>query len=603
MSAKGSKRRLSSVLLALAIWLGLGLSAPVLVHLTSSTIPFPDAVVAAQSSSYVLARSVELVGAPLVRVERGTVSLSDANGKPVPNSSAEAILKGGTGTLVLDQGTVQIAGPTSNSNGEESTLPVAPLADALAKLRGETLMLRRSTVSVTLPSGNVETLTSVDAIVSLKRKGVAAIRGSGSLRGQRVTFDITSGLQVERRADATDSVPLRAQIKSALLEVSFDGRMGVSNRLQFDGHSEVMLLGVRRVAQWFGAYWPQGPGPNNVSIKGQLAWSNRSLTFDRASTNIDGNEASGAWELALSQPRPVLGGTLAFNSLNLSPLVRESNTSAVRGDGWWNSLLSTLFTVPLGGLLDADVRLSANRVLLDGADLGSSAATVSLRDGKLLADIAEMQVGNGRGAMQVRADLTSFRPRLSLRGKLDNVELGGLLKIADNRSVLQAPGTVVLDLTATGGTTADILRTASGRIMVKALDAGRVGLDLRRGLAMAAESDLEGWGTLSRGTTMFEAAEFKLIAREGVLFTEAAEIRNAEGIWAATGLINLAASRLDLRLTQVVAGQRAVSQPSVLELRGPWTHPTIRALPDPGSASAPETYPARSPGSAVRPPT
>lgn len=594
MKTKAARKwRLSSVVLALAIWLGIGLSAPVLVHLTSSTLPlssslpFRDAVVAAHSNSYSLVRPVEVAGSALVRVDRGTILLTDANGKLVSSSQAAAMLTGGTGTLVLDGATVQLAGPPQAAT-EETSLPVAPLAEALAKLRTDTVMLRRSTVGVSLPGGHVETMYGVDATMSFKRKGHVLARGKGTLRGQRITFELSSGLQLEQRAGSPDTVPMRAQIKAPHLEFNFDGRMGTEGGITLDGPGDVTLTTVRQVARWLGAYWPQGPGLKTAVIKGHLAWNSRSLTFDRATTRIDGNEAAGALELALTPTRPLLGGTLAFKTLDLSPYLRDTDGPADRSGTTWSSLVATVFSVPLGGLLDADLRLSAERVLLDAANLGSSAASISLKDGKLLADIAELQVGSGRGAMQIRADLTAFRPRLALRGKLDNVDLGRLLHVADRRPLLQAQGSVVLDLTATGTSGADLVRTISGRIGIRPQDAGRIGLDLRRGLATAAENDIEGWGPLTRGTTMFDSAEIKLIAREGVLFTEAAEARNGEGVWAATGLINLAAGRLDLRLTQVPSAHRAsVQQPGVLEIRGPWSQPAIRAIADPGSARAP----------------
>jgi AsmA protein len=575
------------------MWVGLGLAAPILVHLSSSSLPFRDAVVAAPSNSYTLVRPLELAGATVVRVEHGTILLTDGSGKLVSSSAAAALLSSGAGALMLENAAISVAG--ARSALPEVSLPVAPLADALAALRTEALMLRKSTVAVTLPGGQVETLYGVEAVASLKRKGLAVIRGTGTLRGQRVTFDVTSGLQLERRAGAPGTVSMRAQVRSPLLDVQFDGRAAMADGLQLDGQGELSLSSVRQVARWFGAYWPAGPGLKSVAVRGQLTWNSRSLMFDRSSVRIDGNTATGVLELALAQARPALDGTLAFKALDLSPFLRNSNDPAERGSNALSMLIASAFSVPLGGLLDADMRVSAERVMLDGTDFGGSALTISLKDGRMLADIAELQIGQGRGAVQVRADLTAFNPRLSLRGKLDNVDLARFLTVAQ-KPLLQAPGSIVLDLTAHGSTTADLLRSMSGRINVKTLDAGRIGLDLRRALAAASDGDLHGWATVSRGTTMFEAADLRLVARDGVVLTESAEVRTGDGLWTATGLVNLHAERIDLRVSQILAPQRLIpadlgqlsGRPSVLEIRGPWAQPTIRAIADPGSASAPD---------------
>lgn len=586
MRSQAKKRRLSPVVLAMVIWLTLGLAAPLLVHLTSSSLPFKSAVVAAQTTSYTLARPVALGGGKLVIVEGGTIQLADANGKPIGSSKADALLASGAGTLVLDHAELSIADPKAAVG--EADLPQAPIAEALASLRAESLILKRSTVEVTLPNGQVETLSGVDATVALKRKGLAVIRGKGTLRGQRVTFDVTSGLQLDRRAAGPETVPLRAQIRSPLLEFTFDGRMAVGEQLHMEGQGDILLSSVRQVARWLGAYWPPGPGLKVVSVKGQLAWTDRSLSFNRATVRVDGNEANGTLDLVHAQSRPLLAGTLAFNTLDLSPFLRDRSEPSDAALSSWSALTATIFSAPLGGLLDADVRLSAEKVLLDNSNLGSSAATIALKDGRLLADIAELQIGSGRGAVQIGADLTAFKPRLSLRGKLDNVDLSRLIKVGDNRALLQAPGSIVLDLTGSGSTSDDLLRSITGRIGIRSLEPGRIGLDLKRAAGASIGTQIDGWAPLTRGALAFDSADIKLIARDGVLLTEQVEVRNSEGLWTATGLVNVPAGRVDLRLMNVLNGQRN-AQPKTLEVRGPWAQPTIRPIPDPGSsASAPD---------------
>lgn len=584
MDSKSRKRRLSSVVLAILIWLGIGLSTPVLVHLTSSTLPFRDAVVAAQANSYTLVRPLHIQAAPLLRVDRGTILLTDSNGKPINNTHAASILSAGNGTLALESASVQFGGSPPAGSDDES-LPIAPLAEALTRLRAETLILRRSTLAVTIPGGSIETLYGVDASISMKRKGTAMIRGKGALRGQEVTFELTTGLQPERRAGQGPSVPLKGHVRGTFLDLQFDGRAEYADGLQLDGQGEVSTGSVRQFARWFGAYWPPGPGMKSVAIRGQLGWKAGSVSFNRATTRIDGNEATGALELTTSQVRPLLSGTLAFAKLDLSPFVRHDREAGEANPGALASLFSAAFSVPLGGLVDADIRLSSERVSIDGVDLGSSAATVSLKDGRLLADIAELQVGSGRGAVQIRADLTTFKPKLSLRGKIDSLDLARLVTLGSGRALLQAPGSLVLDLTATGSTAAELARSVSGRINVRASEPGRLGLDVRR---LPAEVEHQGWAAVSRGTMVFDTADVKLIARDGVLITEVAEIRNVEGTWAATGLVNLGAGRIDLRLTQVSKTPKGNPQPAVIEIRGPWAQPTIRATADPGSASAPD---------------
>src|SRR5262249_32678245 len=162
-----------------------------------------------------------------------------------------------------------------------------------------------------------------------------------------------------------------------LLEFTFDGRMALGSQLQIEGQGDILLSSVRQVARWLGAYWPPGPGLKVVSVKGQLNWTERSLSFNRATMRVDGNEANATLELVHTQSRPLLAGTIAFNTLDLSPFLRDRDEPSDTALSSWSALTANIFSVPLGGLLDADVRLSAEKVLLDNTNLGGSAATIA----------------------------------------------------------------------------------------------------------------------------------------------------------------------------------------------------------------------------------
>ena len=103
-----------------------------------------------------------------------------------------------------------------------------------------------------------------------------------------------------------------------------------------------------------------------------------------------------------------------------------------------------------------------------------------------------------------------------------------------------------------------------------------------------------GWGVAGKGTTAFDALELKLVFRDGVMLTEVAEARAGKYGWSASGLVNLPASRLDVRLSQVspspdalkkVAKAQTATVHKVLEVRGPLEAPMISILPEPGIAT------------------
>lgn len=604
--------------LAAVIWIGLLLTAPILISLYSSDLPFHDAVVAAPRDAFTISQPVVLPTSPVVRVERGTIIVVDSSGKPTSGAATEAALASGAANLVIQNGVLNIGPGAAAAAAAEPQAALAPLVQSLATLGFETLGIRRGAVQIALPGGGLETLSDVQANVSLKRKGQVTIKGTGQLRGHKIQVDATTGVaSAERKPQhgapagaAGPRLPVKVALKGELIDVSFEGRLATESwsSTVLQGQGEMSVPRVRRLARSLGAYWPTGSGLENLVVNGQIELSSQAIAFEKARVRLDGNEATGALGLALSGERPQLTGTLAFTSLDIMPYLAETRPE----EGLSLASLATgTLSAPLGMHLDADLRLSAGRVKAGPLELGNAATTVTLKSGHLLADLAELAIAGGTGAGQLRADFTGFQPKLSFRGKLSRVELARLGTAMTGHTILQAPATLIADLTATGGKTPELLRTLGGRLSVKSDEAGRIGIDLR-GLAAAAEQSeqLLGWMPAAKGSTPFEQLDLRLILRDGVLLTDTAEVVSGDSRWTATGLLNLPASRIDLRVLQsplagavpaTPAKTGVAARASVLEMRGEWTLPLIKSLTDPNGTTSPDLRAPASTGAIPRP--
>ena len=125
------------------------------------------------------------------------------------------------------------------------------------------------------------------------------------MRGQRVVFDATMGQPADKRTP--HRWPLKASLKSGLLQASLDGHANVAEDLQVTGPAEVSTPSLRRLARWFGLPLYVTEGFNATVIKGDLTWANRSLVFEKAKVSVDGNEANGRIALHLGGDRPLAG--------------------------------------------------------------------------------------------------------------------------------------------------------------------------------------------------------------------------------------------------------------------------------------------------------
>lgn len=571
---------------ALLAWVGVGLCLPIILSFYSSDI-VGDAVEAAPSDAFTITAPVTIGGAPNIRVERGTIALADSQGRPVslgdggPNSNP---LPAGL-VVRLFNATIVIGG--QDSAGQNASQAVAPVVEALLAGRYETLSLRRTTVMMSVLGDTPETINDVRAEVSLRRRGQIAIKGNGVLRGQLIAIDATVNTgQVERNGPTTSRLPIKLSLKGTHLDLGFDGRMvSTPDEIGLQGQGELSVPSIRQAARWFGAYWPSGPGLSNAAIRGEMSLTRNALSFEKAVVRMDGNEASGVLAMRVGAPRAVITGTLAYKAFDTQPYLSSSRGESTEPFSW-STLAAGVLTVPLGRHLDADLRISAEKVVLGGGvELGRSAATVALKDGRLLADLAELKFNGGEGGGQITADFTGYLPKFTVRGKLDRVDMGPLSNAFAGRPLLQGQANIVADIAGVGATLQDVLKGLAGKFSVRLPEGARIGLDLKTLATAARIKDVTGWDAYARGSTSFDQMDLRLVLRDGIVLTESAEARSGDGTWSATGVANLLSNRIDVRLTQSAGAQpftpaNAAVRQAVLELHGPLNGPSIRTGTD-----------------------
>lgn len=563
-----------------ALSLCVGLALPIVLSLYSSKIGM-DAVEAAPGDAFAITEPVVLSVAPGIQVERGTLAFIDTSGQALTSNSFTAT--GGPTTssnLRLFNGTLSIGGDPGKRSTATSPFPLSPYIEALTSGRFETLSLRQSTIHLhNLFEGTVA-LTDVKAEVSLRRRGQIAVKGTGSLRGRQIQFDVTANLgQAERRGGALSKVPLKIALKGELIDLNFDGRMSVSpEQIELQGQGDAALSSGRGAARWLGSYWPSGPGLRDISVRGQMRVGRQMLAFENAVARMDGNEGTGVVGLKLGSPRPVVSATLAFKAFDARPYLATSEREI--GEGFkWSTLAAEVLTVPLGMHLDADLRFSADKINFGTFELGRTAATIALKDGRLLADAADIKFNGGEGGGQVSADFTGFTPRVTLRGRLDQMDLAMLSTNFAGRPLLSGKAGIVADLQGAGNTLRDVLRGLAGKITVRGQSSGKIGIDLRGLANAAAAADASGWPGASKGSTDFETVDLKLVLRDGTILAEATEMKTGDGVWTAVGVVNLNSDRLDVTLSEFAPGtspQAATAVPRrALSLSGPVSSPRL----------------------------
>ena len=538
-----------------------------------------SSVLASPRDLHSVAVPVRLSNAPDLMLNRGLVY---AYGGAAPDAAISNIVLEGP-VFTLNAAGLRATVPTGSSGVSVADLgPVAPLIERIVALGFDLITIRRGTLHVTAFDGSLETISDIQAEVTGLRKGQIASRGSFTIRGQRVVFDATIGQPTDKRLPLR--WPLKASLKGGLLEASFDGHADVAEDLQLLGQAEVSTPSLRRVARWFGLPLHLTEGLNAATIKGDLTWAHRSLAFEKAKVSVDGNEANGRLALHLGGERPLADATLDFASLNLTPYVEAARTQFFGFDIPSASWSLFDFSLPLIRYVDADLRVSARKVVLKGFSFGQSGATITTRAGKLQADITEIELNSGTASAQVTAIMSEVLPRYALRAKLENVEVGPAGMQLFGSAPLAGRATLAVELTSSGYSPPEIIGRLSGKAGLTMPDGARMALDLKAlHEAAKARGAVRGWGKLAKSHSTVDHLQARALIIDGIAFAEEMHARAGSMGFSASGRLGLGDGNMELRvmLKSNVPSDRPLKHTDMLggemvSLRGPWQEPLVR---------------------------
>lgn len=543
------------------------------------------AVFAASSDSYSLSTPVRLLEAPVIALESGTLSMPPGRTGLARSGEVIAMLiTGSSARMTLENATFTADFSTSEATFSQGMAEggIAPFVAAFQKLQFDALAVRDSVIRIRMSDGSTLVLDDLTADVTAKPNGVVRAAGSFAFRGEKVAFDTTLGTKLDAQSG---SRPITASLDAPLLRASLDGyfMMGESPRL-ISPEAQLSIPDVRRAARWLGAGWPPGAGFENFQAAGQLEWVNRTVAFQKARLQMDGNEATGTLSVSFSGVRPAVDGTLGLKTLDVSKYLGARAASGKASDESLLSLMSATsgLEFPLIQIVDADLRISSDSVVVSGVTIGKSAATVSLKGGKMLADFAELEIDDGtRGGGQLRIDANGPQPSYEIHGKLESLDLGRAAQAIFGHPTIQGRGDVVVDISAAGNTGATLLGSLAGKLCVTLTEGGSLGLDVDQLAAATSSPQKAGaWHAASSDAMPIDTLEARFAVAKGIIRTESAQAVAGSRAVKADGVIDLPTRRLDLELAigdrETAADGAKSLKRDVIDMHGPWTEPSLR---------------------------
>lgn len=556
-----------------------------------------SSVFAASNDRYDLSAPIQLHGAPAISLISGTLSIPPASAGLARSGEVLAMLiTGRQSRIALNdaQFSVDLASKEDGlSQGMADAL--APLVANLRGLRFDLLSVHDSTIRIRMGDGTTLRLTDVMADISSDPDGAIRADGSFAFRGETVSFDTTYGPGLD--ADQNTHL-IKASIESPLLTARFDGHLstGTNPRL-LSQQAELDIPMVRDAARWLGAKWPPGRSLVDFHASGLLEWANGTLAFQDATIEMDGNRANGTLSANFRKERPSIDGTLGLETLDLTSYFAAEEAAEETSSSDLLSIVGRANSLdfPFIKTVDADLRLSANRVIGPGFTIGRSAATVSLKNGRMLADVAELELAEGmRGEGQLRIDVTGQVPSYDIRGKLEALDLGRAAKAVFGHATVQGTGDATIDLSAKGDTGKTVLSSLDGKLYVALENGGRLGINIDQLSAAAKTPEVGGiWSEASNTAMPVDHLDAKFELSGGVIRTENAQATSGERAVAAEGAISLPERAFDLSL---VIGDRPPEDAAegtgpepreVIDMHGPWADPKLEPGPIPRTGTPP----------------
>ncbi len=246
------------------------------------------------------------------------------------------------------------------------------------------------------------------------------------------------------------------------LRTSFKGAARIAKDITFDGDISIASDDLKTLANSAGALLPEGDVYRNFSLSGAAKGSLAKFALAKAELAFDDLSGTGDMTLNMSGAIPRLTGALSLGAIDITPYVVASggakSEEQAKPSGWPTEPLNL---DPLNAI-EADLQVSASNLKYQNFDLGQSLLAVTIRNGKLTADIKETALYGGLGTAQIIADASGETPLVGLTANLNGMNIKPFLNAAANFGWVDGNGGLKLTLAGQGASMDAIMKSLTG---------------------------------------------------------------------------------------------------------------------------------------------
>jgi AsmA protein len=424
--------------------------------------------------------------------------------------------------------------------------------------------------------------------------------GSAAWRDEVISLDQASVFPDLLASDRISPFTLALTSPSVRLTAEGEAQLGETPRIT--GESTVRAKSVRDFTRWSGVELPFGSLLRAVSVAGDFSMDRRRLSWPAVSVALGEDKLEGTMGVRFDTDRPVITGTLAADTLNLSDLFAPFSQARTSSGSWSEETID--LTRATG--TDLDLRLSAASASLGRLSLDDMAASVLVQPGRIEASIG--RAGFNDGSLKGRLSLVKQNGQVELKsqGTFAGVKIAPFLAAMGEPRWITGNADGQFTFEGLGKNPADVIRQAQGRSSIEVTNGEIVGIALDDALRRVEKRPLLASLNWKGGRTPFDKAQAQVVVRNGVGEIAEARLRGAAVQADLQGQVLLVDRQLSMTANVSPADAPAGQSPAlVFNVVGDWDNvavsPQVRSLIERSGAAKPLFPSVRVPANQQRP--
>ncbi|MGO4486132.1 AsmA family protein [Rhizobium pisi] len=427
-------------------------------------------------------------------------------------------------------------------------------------------------------TGNIYHFDSVTADIAWPRlSGAISAVVIARINGEDLKVDYASRQPL--LAFAGKNAETRTSITSNLLTAHFQGIASIASISALSGNINATIPDVPSLLTWSGKSIPGIGTLKSASLESDIMSSGSGLRFNNLSLSLNDASATGVMDL-FTQPgkRPKIGGTLAFDEMNLKPFLDAFALRLAAGEA---KEISTGMSEPLQ-LLDVDVRLSARRAQMGLFELSDVGASMIVGGGEAKFDIGDSQFEGGEMTAHLEATKRDFDGGGKLQLSIRDADFAALAERLHLKGPLPlATGSLDLDLQSSKAIWTAGLGDVTGKLRFWTREGTIPGIDAGALRTQAAEKPFFPLSAAASGAFSFDRLNLQANFANGSAEIHDAHITGATQTLTLSGVITYQSNGLALSgsLEATDPAKAAELPPLPFFVGGSWPNPVISPVP------------------------